>query len=60
MTDRLYRSYSPSRDEGGRPTPHRPVAEGMVGAANQGAVAFGSPPDYRLQTAQPDWTEEEQ
>lgn len=59
MTDEtLYRSYSPSRGESGRPTPHRNVALGMVAAANQGAVAFGHPADYRLQTATPTWTEE--
>lgn len=58
MCDRLYRSHSPFRNESGRPTPHRSVALGMVAAANQGAVAFGHPADWRLQTTQPDWTEE--
>lgn len=54
----LYRSHSPSRDEAGRPTPHRNVALGMVAAANQGAVAFGHPVDWCLQTTTPTWTEE--
>lgn len=58
MTGRVWRSFSPSRNEAGRPTPSRPVAEGMVAAANQGAVAFGTLPDWCLQTTQPDWTEE--
>lgn len=59
MADRVYRSYSPSRDQTSRIAYNRDDARGMVAAANQGAVAFGRPADWRLQSSTTDWIDEE-
>lgn len=59
MADRLYRAYSPSRNQASRVAYSRDDARGMMAAANQGAVAFGKPADYRLQVTPTDWQDEE-
>lgn len=51
MSDRVYRIYSPSRRESGRICASKGHAQGMAGAANQGAVAFGIVPDWVVQSA---------
>jgi uncharacterized protein YegP (UPF0339 family) len=57
-TNTVYRAYSPSRADSGRPQPTREEAQGMVGALNQGAKALGGESDWVLQSGQVSWRDD--
>lgn len=60
MSERIYRAWSPRRGRGtDLVSTDRNGIAGKVGALNQGAGAFGTEPDWRIQVGEATWRDEE-